>query len=390
MINTLDYKDTTKSLDMFDKFILLLYGGYFILTPFYLWSSGLPQLADFILVLALILYFLKFRFKLMMEKSSKRIMILLVIFLMWVAIINLVWTVLLSYNLFRPILYYLFNIIIAIGSISLLSNYKERLLQVINKSIIISLVIQFLYFITSGGVGLGRTTLSFNNPNQLGYFGILSAALLIIISNKLKKRSNNLIIGLLISFLLVLVSLSNASIISYLLLVFLYIFSNQTSIKSKRKLIIITSIIMFLVIYIYNNSFIIQENIFFQSLVNRLSQTSEKVDSSLYVRGYDRIVNYPQYLIFGAGEGQNYRFSSSGLELHSTLGNIQFSYGLIGTLLFSGIIFKALYQDKFKHWYLIVSIFIYGLTHNGLRNSMLWIIIALLTTNYSIENKSIN
>lgn len=59
MLKTLYYEDNTKKIDVLDKLILLLYGGYFILTPFYLWSSGIPQLADFILVFTLILFFFK-------------------------------------------------------------------------------------------------------------------------------------------------------------------------------------------------------------------------------------------------------------------------------------------------------------------------------------------
>lgn len=292
--------------------------------------------------------------------------------------VNLLWTVRLVSNIFRPIIYYLFNIIIATFTIILQRYYKKSFLLIINKSIIISLIIQFFYLVTSDSFGIGRTVLSFNNPNQLGYFGLLSAALLIVTNNKLKSNTNNINIGLFMSFSLVLASLSNAAIISWIFIVFFYVLSNQTSIKSKRKIIVSSSLIIIILVYIYNNYTIIQENLFYQSLMNRLSQTTDKVDSSLYVRGYNRILDYPEYLFFGAGEGANYRFSSIGLELHSTIGNMQFSYGLVGIFLFNLFVFKVMYYDKFKHWYLIVGISMYGFSHNGIRNSLFWIILVLL------------
>lgn len=139
--------------------------------------------------------------------------------------------------------------------------YKKSFLLIINKSIIISLIIQFFYLVTSNSFGIGRTVLSFNNPNQLGYFGLLSAALLIMTNNKLKSNTNNINIGLFMSFSLVLASLSNAAIISGIFIVFFYVLSNQTSIKSKRKIIVSSSLIIIILVYIYNNYTIIQENL---------------------------------------------------------------------------------------------------------------------------------
>jgi hypothetical protein len=41
----------------------------------------------------------------------------------------------------------------------------------------------------------------------------------------------------------------------------------------------------------------------------------------------------------------------------------------------------ALYKDAFQSWYIIAFIMAYGLTHNGIRNSFFWILLALIAVN---------
>src|SRR5699024_6036779 len=132
--------------------------------------------------------------------------------------------------------------------------------------------------------------------------------------NELNLKSEKIIIGLAISFILIVFSLSNAAIISWIFLFFFYVVSRQTTRNTKRKILIISIIMIVLVIIIYDTSTIIQNNNFYQVLINRMSQTTEKINNSGSIRGYDRIINYPEYWFLGAGEGAHYRFASHGLE----------------------------------------------------------------------------
>jgi hypothetical protein len=102
-------------------------------------------------------------------------------------------------------------------------------------------------------------------------------------------------------------------------------------------------------------------------------------DDSLEGRGYDRIWKHPEYWIFGAGEGEYYRFGV-GMEFHSTLGNLQVSYGILGLGLFLIMLFLIMRHDRYQNAYIILFLMMYGLTHNGIRNTLLWILLGLLAT----------
>ena len=90
--------------------------------------------------------------------------------------------------------------------------------------------------------------------------------------------------------------------------------------------------------------------------------------------------------MFGAGEGANYRFVGHGGEFHSTIGVVQLSYGMIGTLMFILLICISLKTHNFKWWFIIASILTYGLSHNGSRNSMFWILLVLMSYFYEVND----
>ena len=91
-------------------------------------------------------------------------------------------------------------------------------------------------------------------------------------------------------------------------------------------------------------------------------------------RGYDRIIEYPEYILWGAGEGETQRFTkgTSTNELHSTLGTILFSYGIIGLVIMTFLLKKAIWGAPLGIWLVMISPFAYGLTHNGMRQPLFW------------------
>ncbi|GBD74301.1 hypothetical protein TEHN7125_2461 [Tetragenococcus halophilus subsp. halophilus] len=126
-----------------------------------------------------------------------------------------------------------------------------------------------------------------------------------------------------------------------------------------------------------------QENQLMNSVQERVDSIGEDADDNLEGRGYDRLYDHPEYWISGAGEGAYYRFSKSNFELHSTLGNLLISYGIVGLSLFVLMILFVLRNDRFRSAYIVLFLMVYGLTHNGIRNSLLWILLALIAS-YSI------
>lgn len=128
------------------------------------------------------------------------------------------------------------------------------------------------------------------------------------------------------------------------------------------------------------------DNLLLAEVQGRVSNIGKDTDDSLSMRGYDRISDYPQYWVFGAGEGAYERFDNATYEFHSTLGTVQVSYGIVGLLQFLFIIFYVIRKNGFKGWYILACLLIYGLAHNGLRNSMFWMLLSLYTTGAGIPS----
>lgn len=377
-----------KDLSFIDKVILVLFGCYFVMSPFYLWRSGLPQIADFTIIIALTLALIKTKFRFIFDFQERKIITVSLLFLYWIVLNNSFWS--LRLGIFAQFFinngYYLFNIFIFIMSILLIRTFGKYLYVLMLNSIIFSLLIQFVMFITSGGYSGGRYSGTFNNPNQLGYYAILVTALILITITKSEKVSLKPFIGILISFILVIVSLSNAAIISWSIMLFCYVFFEKSNKKFRKKLFIISLITLIIGYFIYINFGIIQNNALYEALVGRLSTTQNKIEAVGDVRGYNRILGYPEYWLLGAGEGAYFRFEGN-LELHSTLGNIQISYGIIGTIIFLRLLYVCLKNIKFRYWYIILAVMVYGMTHNGIRDSIFWILLAFIFESYKYNRE---
>lgn len=368
-----------------DNFILYLFGLYFILKPFYFWGSGLPQISDLVLLFLMIVFFIKKRFRINFNVGAKKFIIAGLLFVSYVVLVNLVWALILSSSnrfLINSV-YYIYNFFVSLLVIILFTEYKENLYKITYKAIIVSVFIQILMYVISGGFSGGRMAGGFNNPNQLGYYSLLVMSILIFLSNRINVKVKWFILAIFSSLLLAFASLSKASIISSFGLIFFFILTNNNNRKFKWKVITICVLILLVLTYVYQTTNIIQENQLLQSVQQRINIIGKDSDDSLESRGYNRITEYPEYWIFGSGEGELSRFESTGMEFHSTLGNIQVSYGIIGLLLFLRILYLSLKNDSFRSWYIIVFIMIYGLTHNGIRNTMLWILLSLLLTEAS-------
>lgn len=368
--------------------ILYLYGLYFILKPFYFWSSGLPQISDFILVFLMFVFFIKKRFRISFKVEAKNFIIAGLLFVSYIVLINLTWALILgsTSSFLKSPLFYIYNFFVSLLVIVLFTEYKEKLFKITYKAVIISVFIQILMYVINGGYTGGRMTGGFNNPNQLGYYSLLVMSILMFLSNRINVKVKWFILAIFSSLLLLFASLSKAAILSSVGLIFFFILSKNNNKKFKRRIISICVLIVLVFTYVYQTTDIIQENQLLQSVKNRISSIGKDNDDSPEGRGYDRITEFPEYWIFGSGEGEFRRFGKE-MEFHSTLGNILVSYGVIGLILFLRILYLSLRNDGLRSWYIIVFIMIYGLTHNGIRNSMLWILLSLILLDPS-ANKS--
>lgn len=379
--------------DVIDKAILNLFGLYFILKPFYLWNSGLPQISDFVLACTMIIYMLKNRLKLKFNKVSLPFILLNFFLVFYIFFINGLWELLLNngkIEFIRVSSFYFFNFLASTMVLTFYTKYEKKLLNTVYKSVLVSIFIQlFLYFITGGYSG-GRTIVFFNNPNQLGYHSLLTIVILLLLSQNIEIKMLWFIGGIIAALVLCLASLSKAAIISCSgILLYFVLIKRKSKIFKKKKFITAIVIVLLMAVIYQLNTDIIDSNRLIQAVENRLSDRGKENDGNLASRGYARILNNPKYLIFGAGEGDYLRFGKL-MEFHSTLGNILLSYGIIGLGIYLFSLMHVFKKNRWKDLYLLIFIMLYGLTHNGIRNTLLWIFIAIVSITELEADKSID
>jgi hypothetical protein len=369
-------------LNLEDNIIISLFILYVIMKPFYFWSSGLPQPADFVFVILIFMVLLRVDvgsvFSFLMEQ---KIFLFSLSFVLWIFFINSVWTIILNIpRMMFPTVFYLYNVIVFTTVLILARRYGQFLIKVFFTAVVLSVSIQFFLFLVAGGYAGGRGTANFNNPNQLGYYGLLALVSVFYVQSRIHIHKMLFLFATVASFILVLVSLSKAAIVSAFMLVPLYILHQLGNVRNRLFIITVTVLILITAIFIIGFDLVeISDNPLLDAVNRRLLSIGHDSDDSLEGRGYDRIFDHPEYWIFGAGEGAFHRYAGPlGGEFHSTLGNIQVSYGLIGTVLFLSIVLYVLKPNNYADWYLIFTILVYGLTHNGMRNTLFWILLACL------------
>lgn len=374
-----------------DKFTTTVIAIYIILFPFYIFRSGLPQPADFVIAIGLITFiFHKDFFKILKMKYFKKIKLLLFVIIIvntinWFVLYAMNWT---DNKIYFSSVYYLFNFsFIALMFYSIIAD--KRNINYIVWSIIISLSIQFLLAILglSGGqkdTG-ARATLFFNNPNQLGYYTLLAISLFTILPSKMKSNGLLLSYVFFIAIYLALYSNSRAAL-GGLAILLVFIITHNT-IKVNKSMLLVLLLVPFVIPSLYQSQFV-QRSV--QTLESRNQRDASKEVSQIEIRGYDKILLYPERIIFGAGEGHYKRFKThSDYEIHSAYGTMLFAYGITGLILFLMIIYDSI---KGKKWYgaiVLAPLLFYNLTHQGLRFPLFWGVLAAsyLTLNY-FENEN--
>ena len=106
------------------------------------------------------------------------------------------------------------------------------------------------------------------------------------------------------------------------------------------------------------------------------------IKKQLEARGYLRVLQFPEYLLLGAGQGGEKRFSNylgNHYEIHSSDFSILFYYGIFGFFLFFKSIFNLFNDFNRKNMLLLIPIFTYGLFTYGLRAPYFWAFLGVLS-----------
>ena len=218
----------------------------------------------------------------------------------------------------------------------------------------------------------GRAMGTFNNPNQLGYFSVclLSLTYLLYWHGELSYRLA--VVLFLASLFLAIASLSKAAMVANFAVIFLALkpMASRSTLAPWAALTAMSIAVMF---WMASRGFF-DDYLFMHRLVNMAYES----DSSLASRGYLAFLegNTMQFLV---GLGSARVDEIVGHEVHSTLGSIFNTYGILGFALFGG----ALLIWGIRLWgaYRLMGLIclagpalLYGITHNGIRFTIFWLL----------------
>lgn len=355
-------------------FVLALCGG-----SVYIFPSGLPQPADFIWLLwvAAVLLTSAMPPPLRVTRRAGGALLLGLGFLAWVIAVSLANAAIFSdARLILPSLFYIFNVAIFGAVIVQGSRHPEWFLELVSSASLAALIVVAAGLAITLEGGAARQSGGFNNPNQMGYFTLLLGCLFVLTTPVTKLWGGRGLTFFATALAIVGFSASLSVMAAFCTIVV------GAVVKGGKLSVLVRIFLMFSLVIVAVERLLALTGIgahLRETVLHRISLLSHKSENVAESRGYDRIGEFPQYIPFGAGEGGLWRFGHQyQLELHSTWGTLLFSYGVIGFSLFVLILLFVLKGRPIWVWLLILAPSIYGLTHQGLRDTSLWVFLGCL------------
>ena len=369
--------------------------AYIFFKPFYLFSSGGIQISEIFIVIAFLLTLVEKIPKDGVTKKMLKDLKILFIFILCVIIINFIY-----FDIYQNIEFLISTVqyILIFMGIYVFANKisDKKVLKNIYKITKINLIIQLLIYLTGMGRAYDafRYMGTFNDPNQFGYFIVLSAAFLYVIEDVLKIRKRAVVMYL-ISLILIFASASTGMLMAMTILFVLHIIRRIKSIikwisKNLGKIFATAICIMAVVLVIVSNVDLknlvietLEQSIQNMTIAERLQGKIDKAESSnsslIEERGIDKLIKYPQYLIYGSGQGYFDRFTKAAfqIEVHSTLPGIWLYYGIVPLIILLIWIYESIKKVRLKYMIPYIALLIESFTLYNQRQLLLWIIIIM-------------
>lgn len=366
---------------------------YVALKPLYLRSSGSMQIADiYLIIISFYLFASRKRSEIWNDIYITDTIQCLALVCAFQAIVNLCWSIELRQNLMKSSLYYIFNLIAFVDCLVIGREVGIRRLKkslVIGCCISMTIVIIGLILRFGGERGKGL----FNNPNQLGFYCLIMLTILQYCKSDLNKFVWWFAIAA--SIWGIIASSSKAAFISgfvFIALSLIILDHSVSTIDLLKKTVIIILIAVMLYMLFYSDNPMFAQNSTLSSMRSRIMRMKSENDTSLGVgRGYNRITELGLHFFWGMGEGAYGRFKTlTGYEVHSTYASLIVSYGLIGFIGYLTVFLKSISLRKsgFAYVLMLSGILLYQISHNGIRNTLVWILLASILIESGLESNS--
>lgn len=346
-----------------DKVVIYLVLFSFFLSQFYFWSSGIPQFSHIFIMVAILLLFNKSS-SINIEYSN-----IILLFVAYAICINFAWyLIVLDSSYMMSTIYWVFNLLFFLLMMNLnqvqINFFHEKLLFLIPFSYVIEIIIW--------ASNLGRYDFDprynglFNDPNQMAFWVLSTCAIYLYISGSNSKK----IIVYSLALFLILLTMSRSASIGFLMLTLGFIFSQKGDLN-KRIFVFFGTLVFFGVLsyFLYNMGV-------FDNVVLRFIEGLNQRDSQVEGRGLFSFFDYPQYLIFGAGQGAYWLYNPTGNEIHSTWLGILFYYGIVGIFLFLIFLYQIFRKLSLSNKMILLGPMLYGFTTYSARTLIFWFLLA--------------
>lgn len=357
-----------------------------LLKPFYIFSSGGLQIADLFFILSFILYLVLAgkEIAISIDKTDKW----LLYFVVLVFGINLVYFLVYGrFEFMKASLYYVYNFL----TVLFFRLYAEdsRFLMNVGRVCRLNIVIQLGIYVLNIGRYYAETRYmgTFNDPNQMAFFIFMSLITAFVIS-KIGRIKLHVLYHIMAVGLIFLTSSTGIFLGIGVFYAVSAILTIRKLTKRNHNVIAILSITGLLMLGMLFSSQITDYAKEFSesSIMDRIEQKLDRLNESavgptnLQDRGIDRLLIYPEQIIYGAGEGYHSRFekSYSSNEVHSTMLSILFYYGMIPTLLFLFWCYQNIRTLTVNNLAVVLALFVESLTLLNQRQPLFWMIFITL------------
>ena len=352
---------------------IYVFGVGLVLSQFYVFKSGVPQPAHFLLVLPILFYFFRHR-RFVINPFGDAAPILLIIFFVYTAMVNFSYMIAHQETDFiLPIIYLSYGLCVYFVLQNILIYRKDAV-----RSMSIFLLIGLLLLFSMAMLGLGqfrffpRYNAFFNDPNQMAFWALCVSSMLLV-----QKSLSDVVKGIIFLFLfyIILKSASRSGLMGFsiLFLGFLMAYFKVaiSSFDVKKIGIVFVSFFVVGVLAYYVLADNLETILFLENRVNQVD-----VGSQADKRGYTRLIEYPEYIFLGAGQGAELRFNERGTEIHSTWAGLLFYYGIPGALLILHFVYLIAKKLSFSQKMIFAAPLMYSFSTFGFRTPIFWVFLA--------------
>ncbi len=359
------------------------------LAPLYLWESGLPQVSHILAAVALLGRLIT-RPRLHWQRGwgsaaafvAHAFVVDLVAFLRYGDV----------YSVFAP-LYYLYGFLVFLLLVTLADelggHFLRRLFWIHLLGLFVVTVSGLLGF---GRVYAGSRAMGFSNdPNQMAHWAMWAAVIVGATGRAVFQSWAPGLVGFVVALLATILAASRSATVGIAALGLVYagilLASAARGARLRFRRRAAHGIVLILLLVVGLSCAIALSAEWRQHLAGQVAFWigrffERDLDDTLEGRGYDRLWKFPEYLVFGAGEGANHRYASRSVflgEIHSTWAGLLFNYGAIGASFLLAFLLLVLRGTKGTAFRLLVlGPWLYGFTTYGLRNWYFWVGLAVV------------